>query len=298
MVPGRAAGQGVPPRVSGRTRTLGVMTESHERARLEINWAQSTGGALAAVSSAVLLSTFGVAGTLIGAALGSLVITVGGAIYSYSIRATRQRVAAAQSLAAARLARAQARVRKTSDGGPTTAGGAGASLEDAEADLDQARAALDEAPEATAERPDWRTVLRGLPWRRILPAAAGIFVAAMLVILAFELLTGRAVSSYTGGSDPDRRTSIPGIGGGSQTAPAEPGEQPSAPAESDGVAPSEAVPDGTDPTGDPAEPAPSDPVDPSEAVPSEAVPSDPAATDPAPADPAPADPPTEAPAAP
>ncbi len=39
-----------------------------------------------------------------------------------------------------------------------------------------------------------------------------IFVVAMLVILTFELVTGRAVSSYTRGSDSGTRTSIPGLG--------------------------------------------------------------------------------------
>ncbi len=44
--------------------------------RLQINWVNSAGGALGAVSSAVLLSSLGAAGTLVGAALGSLCITV------------------------------------------------------------------------------------------------------------------------------------------------------------------------------------------------------------------------------
>ena len=50
--------------------------------KLEIDWLRTIGGALAAVSSAVLLSTLGAAGTIIGAALGSVIVTVGGALYS------------------------------------------------------------------------------------------------------------------------------------------------------------------------------------------------------------------------
>lgn len=234
------------------------MSDVDERPRLEINWVQSAGGALAAVSSAVLLSTFGVAGTLIGAAVGSLVITVGGAIYSYSIRATRQRVAMAQTVAAARIGFAQARVREASEevaqGTPRAADAAAEDLAAAEVDLDRAQAVLVDEPAEADQKLDWRGVLGGLPWKRIAAGAAAIFVVAMLVILAFELLTGRAVSSYTGGSDPDRRTSIPGIGG--DVAPEQPGEpQPGAPATEEDVLPPEDEPDEAEPTG-PASPEP------------------------------------------
>lgn len=44
---------------------------------IEVNWVQALAGSLAAMSSAVLLSTVGVAGTIIGAAIGSVVATVG-----------------------------------------------------------------------------------------------------------------------------------------------------------------------------------------------------------------------------
>lgn len=225
------------------------MSDSDERPRLEINWVQSTGGALAAVSSAVLLSTFGVAGTLIGAAVGSLVITVGGAIYTYSIRATRQRVAIAQSVAAARIGLAQARARDASDEvagrRPRPADDAEEDMAEAEVDLDRASAMLDEAD----EQPGWRSVLGGLPWKRIAAGAAATFIAAMLVILAFELVTGRAVSSYTGGSDPDRRYSIPGVGGGGDSTSEEPGDQQSGePADEEGVLPSADASDEVEPT--------------------------------------------------
>ena len=64
--------------------------------------------ALAAVSSAVLLSSVGVAGTIIGAAVGSVVATAGSAIYSYYLRITHERVAQAQAAALDRVARARA----------------------------------------------------------------------------------------------------------------------------------------------------------------------------------------------
>jgi cytoskeletal protein RodZ len=61
------------------------------------------------------------------------------------------------------------------------------------------------------QRPAWRAVLAGLPWKRLAVIAVGLFVVAMATILAFELVTGRAVSTYTGGSDKDGpRTSFGG----------------------------------------------------------------------------------------
>src|SRR4051812_50137347 len=53
---------------------------------------QVAASALAAVSSAVLLSFFGVAGTLIGAALASVISTVGATGYSASLRKTSERL--------------------------------------------------------------------------------------------------------------------------------------------------------------------------------------------------------------
>ncbi len=68
------------------------------------------GSALAAVSAAVVSSSFGVAGTMIGAAVASVIATVGSAVYSASLRRTNERL---RRLAAA---------RRTADGGPSVVG--------------------------------------------------------------------------------------------------------------------------------------------------------------------------------
>src|SRR3954469_23891207 len=78
--------------------------------RVDINWVQVSASALAAVSSAVLLSTVGVAGTIIGAAIGSVIATVGNAVYAAYLRASRPRVASAQAAALARVSRARVSV--------------------------------------------------------------------------------------------------------------------------------------------------------------------------------------------
>ena len=165
--------------------------------RVEISWVRSLGSALGAVSSAVLLSTLGVGGTLIGAALGSLVITVGGAMYARSLQATKERVIRT----AVRTDRSRLR--------------AGRDPQDAPGEVSQ------ENPPATLTEEDdpsagerWKRMLCDLPWKRLIGGAAVVFVIAMALILAFELTTGRTVSSYTGGSSKtESGTSIPGFDG-------------------------------------------------------------------------------------
>lgn len=67
-------------------------TTDNTRPRLDVSGAQVVGGALAATTAAVAASTLGVAGTLAGAALGSVVATVGGSLYIYSLRRTSDTV--------------------------------------------------------------------------------------------------------------------------------------------------------------------------------------------------------------
>lgn len=173
---------------------------SEERRRIEINWVQTSAGALAAVSSAVLLSTVGVAGTVIGAALGSLAATLGSAVYSHYLRVSRDRVAAvAAAKTWARKAQSESRA-----GDP-----------DATAELPADGAGPDDDAAEQAAGVSWREAFTGLPWRHILWAASALFVAVMIAIVTFEMATGRAVSSYTGGSDRNGpRSSVPGLGGG------------------------------------------------------------------------------------
>ena len=80
--------------------------------RVVINWVQVAGSALAAVSSAVLLSTVGVAGTIIGAAVGSVVVTAGSSIYAHDLEISRARVATAQAAARASASGAWAASRR------------------------------------------------------------------------------------------------------------------------------------------------------------------------------------------
>lgn len=188
--------------------------QSDEPRRLEINWIQAVGGALAAVSSAVLLSTVGVAGTIIGAAIGSVLVTVGNSVYPYYLAASKERVAAA-AVVAKEAARTRARTRS----GATSTTEMRMPADERDRVDDEVLEAEEEATQGT----NWREIFSKLNWKRIAVAAAGIFVLAMGAILTFELVSGHSVSSYTGGSSKDGpRTSFGGDAEPKQTEPTKP----------------------------------------------------------------------------
>ena len=239
------------------------------------NWVQVTAAALAAMSSAVLLSTLGVAGTIVGAAVGSLSASLGGALYSRGLHASRQQVAA-QAAALRRVTQARVDVDAAVDAMRRGESGSDTTLRRADAALGEAEEALHDAdvegedgregeagetepgderavygvtaaenPEGTGDEP------RKLPWKRIALISVGVFVAAMVAITAFELIAGRAVSTYTGGTDSDKGTTVPGLGSTQDSGPQDqPGEeQPTGePTEQPGEEPT------TEPPTEPADP--------------------------------------------
>ncbi|WP_243791339.1 hypothetical protein [Saccharopolyspora gloriosae] len=66
--------------------------EKKSKKKIELSGAQVTGGALASVTAAFLGSHLGVAGTVFGAGLTSVVITVGGALYQRSLESTKEKL--------------------------------------------------------------------------------------------------------------------------------------------------------------------------------------------------------------
>lgn len=183
----------------------------------KIDWVKTAAGALAAVTTAVLLSTLGAAGTLIGAALGSIIVTVSSQLYAQGLARSKRTVAKAQETALAKVGIAQAEVRRAHRRQGET-GAVEAHLEVADDRLDQARAELDEAapPQSGNQSGSLRERFLLLPWKRIALMAAGMFLVALAVIASFEALTGRSVSSYTGGSDKDSSSTFTGVGGSSE----------------------------------------------------------------------------------
>ncbi len=239
------------------------MSETEVEEKPGINWVQVVAGALAAVSSAVLLSTLGVAGTMIGAALGSVIASVASAWYSRGLDASRQQVAA-QAAALKRVSAARSKLDKAVEARNRGEAGADTGLVQADQALGEAEQALEQAShlaEGEAAEPDGDEVVepvphdplygaeagRKLPWKRIALIAAAIFVAAMVAITIFELTTGRAVSTYTGGSDKNTGSTVPGVQQAPERTEDEPKPRDGGASESEEVAPT----DETEPTDEP-----------------------------------------------
>lgn len=178
-----------------------------QKPKLQIDWLRTIGGALAAVTTAVLLSTLGAAGTLIGAALGSVAVTVSTQLYTQGLARSRETMAKAQETALLKVGIAQAEVRRAGRRQDDTRA-LDAHLEHADEQLAEAKSDLGDASPAQPGLKD-RVLL--LPWKRIALLALATFVVVVIVIGGFERLAGRSVSSYTGGSSRDSGSIVPGV---------------------------------------------------------------------------------------
>lgn len=226
---------------------------------VQIDWTRAIAGALAAVASAVLLSTLGAVGTIIGAAVGSLVVTISSAMFTHGLSTSKRGLAKAQAAAMQKVGIAHAEVQRAERADDTDVQQshlehAGERLEEAHEELDAA--ALDAAPVS------WRQRLERLPWRHILIGAGALFLVTLTVITVFELVAGRSVSSITGGSSDDSGTTINHVrerGAGSDRDKPDPSESPqpteeATPSENPGESPAETPTDDVTPSPTPAAP--------------------------------------------
>jgi hypothetical protein len=143
---------------------------SSPRSRLEVSGTQVAAGALASMSAAVVASLFGAAGTLIGAAVASVVTTVGSAVYGVWIRHTGAKLRQTQGVLPFR---------------PTLA-------------------TLRPLPRGRIER--WRAVLSRRRWG-LLAGVGLVFVATMGFVTLVETVGQRPLSSIAG-HDSSGATSI------------------------------------------------------------------------------------------
>ncbi|GAA0555052.1 hypothetical protein GCM10010172_42100 [Paractinoplanes ferrugineus] len=125
-------------------------------------------GVLAAVSAAVIGSFLGVAGTLAGAAVASLIGSVGTEIYHRSIDRGRKKIE-------------------------------GTFLAPAAVGTPPVEAAVEEKP----SQPSTPSRIR---WKRVAMVAGALFVLAMGALTAAELVAGRSIADATRGGNGDRAT--------------------------------------------------------------------------------------------
>ncbi len=168
------------------------MPGGHKQQRIQISPVQVLASALASLSGAVVASFFGVAGTIIGAAVVSMVATIAAALYAYSLRSTHFWVR--RQLDPTRKEERYT-PRHSASKGP--ANGKGTS-----------------APTLKLSLPE---ALRRLPPRRVAVAAVIAFVAAIGSVTLIELGANAPVSSLIGGG-PSGGTSVGSVfGGGSSS---------------------------------------------------------------------------------
>ena len=156
------------------------------RPRLELSLTQILGSTAAAVTAAFLGSRLGVAGTLIGAALASVISVVGGAIYTTSIKATRHRVA--QAIGAVRA--------QDEEGGPESVATVLMQVVPVPAPLVVRRLRHGLGRRSVRERPA-RPLLRGVLVGAALSAV--VFAAALTVVTGYESVSGTALAGQAGG---------------------------------------------------------------------------------------------------
>ncbi|MCI2422600.1 hypothetical protein MOQ72_34745 [Saccharopolyspora sp. K220] len=189
--------------------------------KLDLSPPQVAGAALASVTAAFLGSRLGVAGTVVGAGLTSVVITVGGALYQRSLENAKQKAAEVAAKASEKRSKRTevARYVSTKDGkiaatrrihltpGMHWPGGERV-VDEPTRQLDDQPAKVDaeaatrmlswdgSAPtEAVAARPDSADRRkRQIRWAMVAASCAVAFVLSMLIITGFEGVTGRPLS--------------------------------------------------------------------------------------------------------
>jgi hypothetical protein len=190
-----------PPRSSmtvNRTENPRPNTPADEPPRAALSLVQVAASALAAVSAAVVASFFGLAGTLIGAGLASVISTVSATLYSSSLQRTRQRLLQARTQFAGPPPSPASRPAARSTGGGLPR-------------------ALDPRRPLARRRPR--------QWSRAGVGAAAVFLVAMGIVTGIELIGQRPVSALVGASHTSRVTTIGALTDGSGKA----GHAPSTP---------------------------------------------------------------------
>ncbi len=168
--------------ITERTLDSDPEIEQERKRWLDLSFAQVVGGALAAMTAAGLGSRLSPAGTVVGAALASVIAAVSGALYTASLRRTRQTVRAvigARPTEAAGIERPPGRARSVSSGSTAVV----------PAELSSPAGPVD--PSATSSR------RRKLVVRSVVGALA-TFALAAGALTTYEALTGHALSGGSG----------------------------------------------------------------------------------------------------
>lgn len=248
-----------------------AVVEEKQRTFLGVSGPQVLAGALAASTSAIAASYLGVAGTVVGAGLGSVIASVSTAVYQKSIHRSNRvlqkvttTVARKDSVGEAMaegLSESRASVVAPDPRLPDVAE-AGRGLPDprlAEPTMPRVAPLL---PGSTGHRgaapvrPPNRPVgnvygggswYAGLPWKGIAVASAAVFVLVMGVITTIEIVSNRTLAQAVHGERGDGRTTVGRSFGEDSDTSTSPGPSPSE-SSSEGGTPSDRPSEGTSPS--------------------------------------------------
>jgi hypothetical protein len=178
--------------------------------RIEISATQLVAGSAAAACGAWLASKIGLAGTVIGAAVVSALVTFLSAVYAQGVRRAREELLVRRELLRARpkLPASYAEEQQVP------------SLEESAAVVAAQAAASASPPSVDAEEDELETTRTmvlpafqledsgGYRWGRIALAALAVFVVAMLVVTVIELVDGHSLTCTTTGRGCENGTTL------------------------------------------------------------------------------------------
>lgn len=167
-------------------------TPDGEKPSVSFSLPQILGGALAAVTVAVLGSTLGTAGTVAGAALASVVLSIAGTLYTAGIDRTTKH---AHHAIHKGLERVRGGEPTLPDGSPASTSQAPSAVTVADGKSTGTGAATGSSP--GGKRPARNPGRRKLIWRMGISAVA-IFLIAAVAITGWELATGSTLSGTPG----------------------------------------------------------------------------------------------------
>jgi hypothetical protein len=166
--------------------------------RFDVTGTQVCASTLASVSAAIVASFFGVAGTVGGAAVVSVIATAGSAVYSHGIRQTGARLQDTQAGRLTRPLRSWQRpgiTREADDPGASGAPGPAASSVSAH-----------QTPGPGHSTSGWKAWLSQRRWGVALGVAI-VFVASLATVTLVELVGQQPLAAITG-NEPSGSTSI------------------------------------------------------------------------------------------
>jgi hypothetical protein len=157
---------------------------------IDLSLTQIVGGALAAMTAAALGSTLGVAGTIAGAALASVIAGVAGSLYTASLRTGGEKVRTVFR------GPTDAATAPPVPVAPATTVIAGRAVEDTQVLPEWDPLPLEKAAKAATHGRSREKV--SVPWRRAVAVSLSVFALAAVLITGYERVSGASLSGGTG----------------------------------------------------------------------------------------------------